>query len=61
MKMYSFASRNSLFSNKEEGRANTLSRLDSVYPLVYLAIMQALKKWTMPHKNWKPAMNRFLI
>lgn len=33
----------------------------SAFKVVYLAIMQASKKWTMPLRNWKPAMNRFLI
>ncbi|WP_176701434.1 hypothetical protein [Gilliamella sp. Choc5-1] len=27
----------------------------------FLAIQQASKKWTMPIKNWKSAMNRFMI
>lgn len=29
--------------------------------VVYLAIMDASKKWTMPIRNWKAAMNRFMI
>ncbi len=29
--------------------------------VVYLAIREASKKWTMPIRNWKPAMNRFMI
>jgi len=29
--------------------------------VVYLAIMQASKKWTMPIRNWKPGLNRFKI
>lgn len=29
--------------------------------VVYLAIQAATKKWTMPIRNWKPAMNRFMI
>jgi len=28
---------------------------------VYLAIQQASKKWTMPIRNWKAALNRFMI
>ena len=28
---------------------------------VYLAIMDASKKWTMPIRNWKRALNRFII
>ena len=33
----------------------------SATKVVYLAIREASKKWTMPIKNWKPAMNRFMI
>lgn len=29
--------------------------------VVYLAIQNASKKWTMPIRNWKPALNRFMI
>jgi len=29
--------------------------------VVYLAIQSASKKWTMPIRNWKPALNRFII
>jgi len=29
--------------------------------VIYLAIREASKKWTMPIQNWKPAMNRFMI
>jgi transposase-like protein len=28
---------------------------------VYLAIQNISKKWTMPIKDWKPALNRFAI
>ena len=34
---------------------------DSVRKVVYLAIMDASKKWTMPIRNWKGALNRFII
>lgn len=34
---------------------------DSVYKLVYLAIEQASRKWTMPVRDWKQALNRFAI
>lgn len=34
---------------------------DSVKKVVYLAIMAASRKWTMPIQNWKAAMNRFSI
>lgn len=29
--------------------------------VVYLAIQNASKKWSMPIRNWKPALNRFMI
>lgn len=34
---------------------------ESAMKVVYLAIQAAAKKWTMPIRNWKPAMNRFMI
>ena len=34
---------------------------DSAMKVVYLAIQSAAKKWTMPIRNWKPALNRFMI
>ncbi|OZG69893.1 IS256 family transposase [Hahella sp. CCB-MM4] len=34
---------------------------DSARKVVYLAIMDASKKWTMPIRNWKSALNRFMI
>jgi len=34
---------------------------DSAKKVVYLAIQEASKKWTMPIKNWKSALNRFMI
>ena len=33
----------------------------SALKVVYLAIEQAAKKWTMPVKDWKRALNRFAI
>jgi len=33
----------------------------SALKIIYLAVMNASKKWTMPLRNWKPAMNRFAI
>jgi len=33
----------------------------SAMKVVYLAIEAAAKKWTMPIRNWKPALNRFMI
>jgi putative transposase len=34
---------------------------DSARKVVYLTIDAASKKWTMPIRNWKTALNRFLI
>ncbi len=34
---------------------------DSVFKVLFLAINNLCKKWTMPIKNWKMAMNRFSI
>ena len=33
----------------------------SAFKVIYLAVQQASKKWTMPLRAWKPAMNRFLL
>ncbi len=34
---------------------------ESALKLVYMAIHEASKKWTMPIRNWKPALNHFAI
>lgn len=34
---------------------------DSVRKVIYLAIKDASKKWSMPIKNWRLAMSRFII
>lgn len=34
---------------------------ESATKVVYLAIQAASKKWTMPIRNWKEAMNHFMI
>jgi transposase-like protein len=34
---------------------------DAARKVVYLAINEAAKKWTMPIRNWKTALNRFMI
>lgn len=34
---------------------------NSAKKVVYLAIQDASKKWTMPIRNWKAALNRFII
>lgn len=50
------------------GRPNLpLARLVSSMPrleaarLIFLAIQDASKKWTMPIRNWRQALNRFMI
>lgn len=34
---------------------------DSAMKVVYLAMQSAATKWTVPIRNWKPALNRFMI
>lgn len=34
---------------------------DSAFKNIYIAIMEASKKWTMPIPKWKPALNHFAI
>ena len=34
---------------------------ESAMKVIYLAISQAAKKWTMPIQNWRLALNRFMI
>ena len=34
---------------------------DAIKKAVYLAFMDASKKWTMPIRNWEMALNRFMI
>ncbi len=34
---------------------------DSARKMIYLAIKEASKKWSMPIRNWRQAMNRFII
>ena len=34
---------------------------DSAKKVIYLTIQAASKKWTMPIRNWKLALNRFMI
>ena len=34
---------------------------DSARKVSYLAIQEASKKWSMPIRDWKPALNRFMI
>jgi putative transposase len=34
---------------------------EAVYKVVYLAMRNIAKKWTMPIHDWKPALNRFAL
>ena len=34
---------------------------DAALKVVWLAIMESSKKWTMPIQHWKSALNRFCI
>ena len=34
---------------------------ESILKILYLALNNASKKWTMPIRNWKPALNQFAI
>ncbi len=34
---------------------------DAALKVIFLAIESASKKWTMPIRDWKPALNRFMI
>jgi putative transposase len=34
---------------------------EAVYKVVYLAIRNMTKKWTMPIHDWKPALNRLSV
>ncbi len=34
---------------------------EAVYKVVYLAVRNLSKKWTMPIHDWKPALNRFAV
>jgi len=34
---------------------------DAALKVVFLAIEAVSKNWTMPIRNWKPALNRFII
>jgi transposase-like protein len=34
---------------------------DAALKVIYLATEAASKKWTMPIRDWKPALNRFMI
>ncbi|MDP0140128.1 IS256 family transposase, partial [Glaesserella parasuis] len=42
-------------------KRNVFPTDDSVFKVIWLAIKDASKKWTMPIQNRKPAMNRLMI
>lgn len=42
-------------------KRNVFPTDDSVFKVIWLAMKDASKKWTMPIQNWKQAMNRFMI
>ncbi len=49
--------RSKQFLESSEGEMDDQSEMK----VVYLAMQEASKKWTMPIRNWKPALNRFTI
>jgi len=51
----------SYFSSKVIKKRKLFPTDDSAKKVVYLAIRDASKKWTMPIRNWKVALNRFMI
>lgn len=34
---------------------------EAIYKVLYLAIQNIARKWTMPIREWKPALNRFAL
>ena len=34
---------------------------EAVYKVIYLAMRNIAKRWTMPIRDWKPALNRFAV
>jgi transposase-like protein len=34
---------------------------EAAMKVIYLAIEQTAKKWSMPLRDWKPAINQFMI
>ena len=34
---------------------------EAVYKVIYLAMRNISKQWTMPIRDWKPALNRFAV
>jgi transposase-like protein len=46
---------------KATDRRRLFSSDQAALKVVYLTIEQAAKKWTMPIRDWKPALNQFMI
>jgi putative transposase len=46
---------------KATDRRRLFSSDQAALKVVYLTIEQAAKKWTMPIREWKPALNQFMI
>ncbi|MBQ4796927.1 hypothetical protein F9U41_23200, partial [Pectobacterium versatile] len=42
-------------------KRNVFPTDDSVRKVIYMAIKDASKKWSMPIRNWRLAMSRFII
>ncbi len=40
---------------------NVFPNDESIYRLIYLGLNHVSKKWTMPIKNWKTALQQFAI
>ncbi len=34
---------------------------EAILKVIYLAVRNLSKKWTMPIRDWKPALNRFAV
>lgn len=34
---------------------------EAVYKVIYLAVQNIARQWTMPIRDWKPALNRFAV
>lgn len=63
---HAIESLNSVIRKATKRRKACLSRQvfptdDSARKVLYLAIQEASKKWSMPIRDWKPALNRFMI
>ncbi|GJL76991.1 MAG: hypothetical protein NMNS02_30970 [Nitrosomonas sp.] len=63
---YHWNNLNTLFNYPENIRKTIKKRKlfptdDLAKKVVYLAIQDASKKWTIPIKNWKSALDRFMI